>query len=74
MNTPFKKALLALQLLLEGNSIRSAERITGLDKNTIKGALVYNLGSPWRLVLPKRINNVADQFATAVGEDREQAG
>ena len=34
MNTPWEKTLLALQLLLEGNSIRSTERIAGLDKNT----------------------------------------
>ena len=34
------KVTLALQLLLEGNSIRSTERITGLDKNTIMSLLV----------------------------------
>ncbi len=34
------KALLALQLLVEGNSIRSTERITGLDRNTIMHVLV----------------------------------
>jgi len=34
------KAVLALQLLLEGNSIRSTERITGLDRNTIMSLLV----------------------------------
>ena len=28
-----KSALLALTLLIEGNSIRSAQRISGLDKN-----------------------------------------
>jgi IS1 family transposase len=31
---------MALQLLLEGNSIRSTERITGMDRNTIMRALV----------------------------------
>ncbi len=35
-----EKALLALQLLIEGNSIRSTMRITGLDQNTIMKALV----------------------------------
>jgi transposase-like protein/IS1 family transposase len=35
-----EKVLLALQLLLEGNSIRSTQRITGLDQNTIMKALV----------------------------------
>jgi transposase-like protein len=34
------KAVLALQLLLEGNSIRSTERITNLDRNTIMSLLV----------------------------------
>jgi transposase-like protein len=37
---PDAKVTLALQLLLEGSSIRSAERITGLDKNTIMSLLV----------------------------------
>ena len=31
---------MALQLLLEGNSIRSTERITGMDRNTIMSLLV----------------------------------
>jgi IS1 family transposase len=34
------RAVLALQLLLEGNSIRSTERITNLDRNTIMRLLV----------------------------------
>ena len=34
------KAVLAIQLLVEGNSIRSTERITGLDRNTIMSLLV----------------------------------
>ena len=34
------RAVLALQLLLEGNSIRSTERITKLDRNTIMRLLV----------------------------------
>jgi transposase-like protein/IS1 family transposase len=40
MYIPQEKAVLALQLLVEGNSIRSTERITGLDKNTIMSLLV----------------------------------
>ena len=40
MNIPWEKALLAVQLLLEGNSIRSTERISGLDRNTIMRVLV----------------------------------
>ncbi|HYW41230.1 MAG TPA: IS1 family transposase [Bryobacteraceae bacterium] len=35
-----EKMLLALQLLIEGNSIRSTMRITGIDGNTIMKALV----------------------------------
>ena len=34
------RAVMALQLLLEGNSIRSTERITGMDRNTIMSLLV----------------------------------
>src|SRR5258708_37932889 len=34
------KALLALQLLVEGNSVRSTQRITGLGKRTILRLLV----------------------------------
>ena len=35
MYIPQDRAALAIQLLLEGNSIRSTERITKLDRNTI---------------------------------------
>src|SRR5438094_10202986 len=35
-----ERAVLALQLLLEGNSIRSTERITKLDRNTIMSLLI----------------------------------
>lgn len=34
------RAITALQLLLEGNSIRSTERITNLDRNTIMRMLI----------------------------------
>lgn len=40
MYVPEEKALLALQLLIEGNSIRSTEGITNLDRNTIMKLLV----------------------------------
>jgi len=40
MTTPPDKALLALQLLFEGNSIRSTQRIAGIDQNTIMKLLV----------------------------------
>ena len=35
MRLPVKMAKLALQLLLEGNSIRSTERITRIHRDTI---------------------------------------
>jgi len=35
-----QRGLLALRLLIEGNSIRTAERITGLHRDTIMGLLV----------------------------------
>lgn len=35
-----EKALLALQLLIEGNSLSSTERITGVDINTLMKLLV----------------------------------
>jgi len=40
MYIPQDRAVLALQLLLEGNSIRSTERITRMDRNTIMSLLV----------------------------------
>jgi IS1 family transposase len=40
MTVPMDKALLALQLLIEGTSVRSTERITGLHRDTILRVLV----------------------------------
>lgn len=40
MTVPEDKALLAIQLLIEGTSIKSAERITGLHRDTILRLLV----------------------------------
>jgi transposase-like protein/IS1 family transposase len=40
MTVPMDKALLALQLLIEDTSVRSAERITGLHRDTILRVLV----------------------------------
>ena len=39
-NLPIDKALLVLQLLVEGNSVRSTERITGIHRDTILRLLV----------------------------------
>src|SRR4051812_11233045 len=40
MYIPEERAALAIQLLIEGNSIRSTERITKLDRNTIMRLLL----------------------------------
>ena len=40
MTVPLGKATLALQLLIEGTSVRSTERITGLHRDTILRLLV----------------------------------
>lgn len=40
MYLPMDKAVLCLRLLVEGNSIRSTERITGVNRNTILDLLV----------------------------------
>jgi IS1 family transposase len=52
-----EKAILALQLLLEGSSIRSTERITGLDMNTIMRLLVL-AGERCQKLLDEKINGV----------------
>jgi transposase-like protein len=51
------KALLALQLLVEGNSIRSTERITGIHRDTIMSLLV-KAGQRCEAVLAEKIQNV----------------
>jgi transposase-like protein/IS1 family transposase len=52
-----EKALLALRLLIEGNSIRSTMRISGLDQNTIMKALAL-AGERCEKVMGKLIVNV----------------
>jgi transposase-like protein/IS1 family transposase len=51
------KMLIALKLLLEGNSIRSTMRITGLDQNTITKALIL-AGERCEKVMARLIVNV----------------
>lgn len=51
------KAALALQLLVEGNSIRSTERITGMDRNTIM-ALVVKAGQRCEKLLAATITGL----------------
>src|ERR1022692_3470628 len=50
-------AILALRLLLEGNSIRSTERVTGMDRNTIMKLLVI-AGEKCEKVMGRLIVNV----------------
>ncbi len=57
MYAPENKVMLALQLLLEGNSIRSTMRITGLDQNTIMKALAL-AGEKAERVMAQKIRNV----------------
>ena len=66
MNLADQKALLALKLMVEGNSLRSTERITGVDINTLMkllvragekcekamGRLIVNTGNPNHCALP----------------------
>jgi transposase-like protein/IS1 family transposase len=51
------KAVLALQLLLEGNSIRSTERITGTDRNTLMRLLVL-AGERCETLMVSKIQNL----------------
>jgi transposase-like protein/IS1 family transposase len=81
MYIPWEKALLAIQLLIEGNSIRSTERIAGLDRNTIMRVLVL-AGEKCEAVSEQMIRNVpvsevqADEIWSFIGkkEKRVQDG
>ena len=57
MTVSEEKALLAIQLLVEGNSIRSTERIVGIDRNTIMRLLVV-AGQRCERLLRDRVQNV----------------
>jgi transposase-like protein/IS1 family transposase len=69
------KALLALHLLVEGNSVRSTQRITGLEKRTILKLLV-DVGERCQALLETKVRNVpatdiqADEIWTYVGKKR----
>lgn len=58
MYLPDEKAILVLSLLLEGNSIRSIERITGIEKKTITRVLL-NAGEHCEELMSRKIKNVA---------------
>src|ERR1700678_19421 len=57
MYIPQQKAALALRLLLEGNSIRSTERITELDRNTIM-TLLLKAGERCQSLMDSRLRNL----------------
>lgn len=77
MYAPEEKVMLALSLLLEGNSIRSTERITGLDQNTIMKALVL-AGDRAEKVMARKIVNVkaldveADEIWSWLGKKQKR--
>lgn len=58
MYLPMEKALLILRLLVEGNSIRSTERITGVEKKTILSLLVL-AGEKCERLLDDKLQNLA---------------
>ncbi|MFZ0912219.1 MAG: IS1 family transposase [Candidatus Korobacteraceae bacterium] len=64
MYVPTEKANLALQLLLEGNSIRSTERITQLDRNTIMRLLVL-AGERCAALHDSRMRNIHAKYIQA---------
>jgi transposase-like protein/IS1 family transposase len=57
MRLPLEKAELCLRLLVEGNSIRSTERITGVEKKTIIRLLVL-AGEKCERLLAEKIKGV----------------
>src|ERR1700682_251584 len=58
MNLSEEKSLMVLRLLLEGNSIRSIERITGVEKKTITRVLL-NVGEHCEKLMSRKIKAVA---------------
>jgi len=89
MRLPIEKAVMILRLLVEGNSIRSTERITGVEKKTIL-SLLLKVGDKCDKIFDKYIRNlkVADVQADEIwgfvkmkektrkrlGEDEEGSG
>ncbi len=57
MYLPLEKALLVLQMLVEGVSIRSTQRITGVEKKTILSLLVL-AGEKCKRLLDEKIRKV----------------
>jgi IS1 family transposase len=57
MRLPMEKATLCLRLLVEGNSIRSVERITGVHRDTILRLLVV-AGEKCERLMEEKVRNV----------------
>lgn len=57
MTIPEEKIVIALRLMIEGNSLRSTERITGLDINTLMKLLV-KAGEKCERVMAKHVVSV----------------
>ncbi len=57
MYLEFDRGLMPLQILVEGGSIRSAERITGVPRNTIM-SLIVEAGQNAERLLRTRVRNV----------------
>ncbi|HKB66324.1 MAG TPA: IS1 family transposase [Pyrinomonadaceae bacterium] len=55
---PFDKALLCLNMLLEGNSLRSIERMTGVHRDTVM-ALLLKAGERCERLMHERIKGLA---------------
>jgi transposase-like protein/IS1 family transposase len=67
MRLPIEKAVMILRLLVEGNSIRSTERITGVEKKTII-SLLLKVGEKCETLFEKHMRNlkVADVQADEI--------
>jgi IS1 family transposase/transposase-like protein len=55
------RAILALQLLLEGNSLRSTQRITGMDVNTIM-SLLLKAGERCQKLMYEKMRNLTPRY------------
>jgi transposase-like protein/IS1 family transposase len=77
MTVPEDKALLAIQLLIEGTSIRATERITGLHRDTIMRVLVL-AGERCVALMDTQMRNLscehvqADEIWTFVGKKQKR--
>src|SRR5437773_2726196 len=62
MNTlPLEKKLAVLSALVEGNSIRSIQRMTDVDRNTI-GSLLVRVGDRCAELLDEQMRNLRCQY------------